>query len=276
MSLSQSLLRLRTLPAMPRIASEILSLRIATEEGEKALLDLIRKDPAISAKVIGLANSPAFGTTKKIVSVNDAAARLGIRRIKMTALSFAMMTTMVRTPGGLLNSDCLWRHSLAVTMTMHTLTRYMPEAMRPMEDDLFLAGLLHDIGFLVLDSIDPLLSDSFHARIEAENAPQTEEIEKGMLEVDHGELGAELAEHWGLPQTITEVLRYHHHPEKNSGTMVKMACLAEKLLPTFGNPENQLPISLEEWRSIGIDPERQGEISEKAKLHARDVAESLG
>lgn len=276
MSLSQSLLRLRALPAMPRIASEILSLRIATEEGGTALLDLIRKDPAISAKVIGLANSPAFGTTKRIVSVNDAAARLGIRRIKMTALSFAMMATMVRTPGGVLNADCLWRHSLAVAMTMHTLSRYMPEAMRPMEDELFLAGLLHDIGFLVLDSIDPMLSDSFHARIEAENAPQAEEIETGMLEVDHGEMGAELAKQWGLPQTIIDVLWHHHDPEKNSGPMVRMACLAEKLLPTFGDPENQLPVPAEEWRSIGIDPEKQGEISEKARQHAREVSEFLG
>lgn len=275
MSLSQSLLRLRALPAMPRIASEILSLRIATEEGETALLELIRKDPAISAKIIGLSNSPAFGTTKRIVSVNDAAARLGIKRIKMTALSFAMMASMVRTPGGLLNADCLWRHSLAVTMTMNTLAQYMPEAMRPMEDDIFLAGLLHDIGFLILDSIDPVLSDSFHARIEAENAPQAEEIENGMLEVDHGELGAELAKQWGLPQTIIEVLRHHHRPENNSGPVVRMACLAEKLLPTFGDPENQLPISQAEWESIGIDPERQGEISEKAKLHAREVDASF-
>ncbi len=276
MSKNQALLRLRSLPVMPRIAMEILSLRIATEEGEKALLELIRKDPAISAKVIGLANSPAFGTTKKIVSVNDAAARLGIKRVKLTAMIFAMMAAMMRTPSGLLNAGGLWKHSLAVAMTMNALAQYMPEDMRPMEDDLFLAGLLHDIGFLVLDSIDPVLSDSFHARLVAENGHSEEEIESAMLEMSHCELGAELAKHWGLPQTIIEVLRHHHHPKKKSGPMVMMACIAEKLLPTFGNPENQLPISQEEWRSIGIDPERQGEISEMAKLHAREVAASLG
>jgi putative nucleotidyltransferase with HDIG domain len=271
-----ALLRLRSLPVMPRIAREILSLKIESEEGEKSLLELIRKDPAISAKVIGLANSPAFGTTQRIVSVNDAASRLGIKRVKLTAMIFAMMAAIMRTPGGLLNGDWLWRHSLAIAMTMNTLAQYMPRDMRPMEDDLFLAGLLHDFGYLVLDSIDPKLSDSFHARLAAENALSEEEVESEMLEMSHEELGAELAKQWGLPQTIIDVLRHHHHPEKNSGAMVRVACLAEKLLPTFGNPENPLPILPEEWRAIGIDPGKQGEISETAKRHAREVNASLG
>lgn len=275
MSKNQDLLRLRSLPVMPKIAREILALKIESEEGERALLELIRKDPAISAKVVGLANSPAFGTSKKIASVNDAAARLGIKRVKLTAMIFAMMTSMVRTPGGLLNANCLWKHSLAVTMTMHSLAQYMPESLRPVEDDIFLSGLLHDIGFLVLDSIDPMLSDSFHARLEAENGRSEEEIESDMLEMDHCELGAELAKQWGLPEIIVSVLRHHHRPDADSPPLTRMACLAEKLLPTFGNPDNPLPISAEEWRAVGIDPDRQQEISEKAKLHAREVSASF-
>jgi putative nucleotidyltransferase with HDIG domain len=275
MSKNQALLRLRSLPVMPRIAQEILVLKIETEEGEKALLELVRNDPAISAKVIGLANSPAFGTMQKILSVSDAAARLGIKRVKLTAMILAMMTSMVRTPGGLLNANSLWKHSLAVTMTMHSLAQYMPEAIRPMEDDLFLAGLLHDIGFLVLDSIDPMLSDSFHARLEAENGRSEEEIESAMLEMDHCELGAELAKHWGLPEAIVNVLRHHHRPEAASPPLTRMACLAEKLLPTFGDPEKPLPISAEEWRAVGMDPEKQEEISAIAKRHAREVSASF-
>lgn len=277
-SLRQALDHLGTLPPIPRIAQKILSLKINSDEGERALLELIEKDPPILTKVIGLANSPLFGTGRKILGLNEAATILGSKRIKMVALSFAMMSSMTRKTSGGLDIQGLWQHSLSVAMTMDTLARLMPRDLRPSDDEIYLAGLLHDIGFLVLDYLSPQLSDAFHARLAAQPQCTVEEAEAEMLETSHGELGAELGRHWNLPETIISVLQYHHgdHGTVSRQPLVAMANLAEKLLPTFGMVEPvPLDIADEEWRSLGIDPAKADEIRAKVLEHVRNVSAAV-
>lgn len=276
--LRHALNHLDGLPAIPSIAQKILALRINTDEGERALLELIEKDPTILSRIIGLANSPLFGMGREILMLKDAAALLGSKRVKMVALSFAMMTSMSRKPGGLLNIQGLWQHSLAVAMTMDALARLMPNNLRPSDDGIYLAGLLHDIGFLVLDYLDPALSDKFHTRLAVEHGRPVEEVEAEMLEMDHGELGAALGRHWSLPEDIVAVLNYHHAPgdarAEVGQPLVAMANLAEKLLPTFGISESvQLEIASGEWRALGIDPALEDEVMSAVAKNVREVSE---
>ena len=240
-TLRQALDHLGTLPPIPLIAQKILSLKINSDEGERALLELIEKDPPILTKVVGLANSPLFGTARKVLSLHDAVAILGSRRIKMVSLSFAMMSSMNRRTPGRIDIHGLWQHCLSVAMTMETLARLMPPERRPSDEEIYLAGLLHDIGFLVLDYLDPQLSDAFHARLASPPSCTVEEIEAGMLETSHGELGAELGRRWNLPEAIVAALHFHHNPGDPRAAagqpLVTLANLAEKLLPTFGIAE---------------------------------------
>lgn len=276
-NLHQRVKLLDTLPAVPRIARKILSLKATTDEDDRALFALIEKDPPILAKIIGMANSPLFGTNREILTVHDAEALLGSKRVKMVALSFAMMSAMTRESPGLLNIHSLWQHSLSVTITMDTLARLMPNDLRPPDEEIYLAGLLHDIGFLVLDHLDTRLSDNFHARLVAEPGRPVEEIEAEMLEMNHCELGAELGCNWNLPESIIAVMRHHHTPGDERATtgqtLATMVNLAEKLLPTFGIAESvQTNIADGEWQSLGIDPIKVNEIKAKAHEHAKEVA----
>ena len=275
-SLREAVSHLNALPAIPVIAQKILSLRLITDEGERALLHLIEQDPLLSAKVIGLSNASSFGEAIKIMTVRHAATVLGIKRVKMIALSFAMMSSMTRSSAGLLNVQNLWQHSLTVAMAMHTFSLYMPEDIRPLEDEIFLAGLLHDIGFLVLNHVNHALSDAFQTRLAAEVGRRVDEIEAEMLEMNHGELGAELGRHWDLPVRIIAVLRYHHQPEDTRATvgqpLVTMANIAERLLPTFGLSEHPEPdISIEDWQALGINPNQVEEILELVQKHNEEV-----
>lgn len=267
---------IHTLPPVPRIAQEILSLKINTIEGERALLQVIEKDPPILSKIIGLSNSPLLGTSRTILSLHDAVALLGVKRIKMIALSCAMMSSLSRKPAGLLNIDGLWKHSLAVALTMDTLAGYMADQFRPADDGIYLAGLLHDIGFMLLDYVDPVLSDRFHARL-AENPQRlVEEVEAEMLKMNHCELGTELATYWGLPESVISVIQFHHasrtEPAYLDNKLVAMANLAEKLLPTFGIAEAvTIRIEVEEWQRLGIDPLIADEIRTRIGGHASEV-----
>lgn len=276
-SLHHAIKHLDALPAVPRIAQKILALKVTTDEDDRALFALIEKDPPILSKVIGMANSPLFGTSRKVLTVHDAEALLGSKRVKMIALSFAMMSAMTRESAGLLDIHGLWQHSLSVTIMMDTLARLMPNALRPSDEEIYLAGLLHDIGFLVLDHLDTQLSDKLHARMTAEPGRPLAEIEAEMLEMNHCELGAELGQHWDLPESIVAVMRHHHTPNDMRAAagqpLIAMVNLAEKLLPAFGIAE-AVPtgIAEEEWQFLKIDPHKVEEIKISAQQHTRDVA----
>jgi len=246
---------------MPKIAQEILSLPMASDNSNDILLKLIEKDPAISARIVGLSNSPLFGTSREIMSVHDAAAVLGINRIKMIAMSFAMVSSMSSNRGGTLNTIQLWEHSMSVAMAMDELSRAMPIEIRPPEEEIYLAGLLHDIGFLVLQYIDPDLSNRFHARLAAETSRSFNEIEAEMLEISHSELGALLAKHWNLGETIVAVLRHHHScnevAPRTLPPLIIMTDLVERMLPSFeGREPVSETINTEGWNALGITTDK--------------------
>jgi HD-like signal output (HDOD) protein len=105
-------------------------------------------------------------------------------------------------------------------------------------------------------------------------------VEAEVIEISHGELGAELARHWDLPEGIVAVLRYHHNPADAAAAagqpLISLLNLAEKLLPGFGIAEHVSPeISEQDWLVVGIDPARAGELTtsvlEQAE-QARQVA----
>lgn len=272
---------LQTLPVMPKIAQEILSIQLASDKGDEMLLKLIEKDPAISARIIGLANSPLFGTSKKIMTAHDAAAVLGIKRIKMIALSFAMMTSVTRKTTGLLDVTHLWQHSMAVALALEALSKAMPQERRPPEEEIYLAGLLHDIGFLVLDYIDPELSNRFHARLAAEGGDHYSALEAEMLELSHCELGALLAEHWNITPSIVAVLRHHHAADMPLDAvgqpLIAMTNLAGRLFPAFGAAEHvEEVIEIERWLELGIAANRVEEVASAMRKRAGEIASSVG
>jgi putative nucleotidyltransferase with HDIG domain len=268
--------RIDSLPPIPVVAQKILSIKISTDEGERALYKIIEKDPSIMSKIIGLSNSPIFGTGRKILTLHDAATLLGTKRIKMIALSLSMMSSVEKKPKSLFDIDGLWKHSLTIALIMDTIARYMPKDRRPPEDEIYLAGLLHDIGYLALSYIDPQLSDQFCMRLASESNRSVEEIEAELLDKNHSELGAELAAHWGLPESIIAVIRGHHNSkdtlEELHQSMIAISVLAAKLLPTFKDREvGQACIADEEWISLGIDPVIADEIKAKVESHTVQV-----
>ncbi len=271
--LRQAIKNLDALPAMPVIAQRLLALKLDTEEGERMLLVLIEEDPQISAKIIGLSNSAMIGASRHITTVKDAVMLLGVKRVQSVATSIAIMSLMAKIPAGKFNSQDLWLHCIGIAFAMLGVARFMPEKMRPSDDQIFLVGMLHDIGYLVLAYLDPKLSDKLHTRLYAETERPSMEVERENVEICHDELGAELARHWNLPEEIIAVLRYHHTPEAAGAVvgqpLVSMVNIVEKLLPSFGFNEHVAPgISVKEWDALGIDPAKEEEVREHVSEQA--------
>lgn len=270
---------LDSLPAMPIIAQKLLALKLDTDEGERQMQLLIAQDPLISAKIIGLANTPLLGTSRKITSVKDAGLVLGLSRVQSVAMSIAIMSLM-KKPAGHFNVQNLWLHNLGVAFGMLAITRAMPANIRPQEDQTFLAGMLHDIGYLALAYMDSSGSDALHDRLAREPNRSALDVEREMLGITHDELGAELAQNWHLPEEIVEVLRYHHTPglatDSPGQTLARIVNLAERLLPSFGLHEYvDPPIAWNDWRALGIDPEKADEIASQVAEQAEQALQFI-
>jgi putative nucleotidyltransferase with HDIG domain len=283
-SLKFSIAKLDTLPAMPAIAQKLLSLALDTDEGEAQLLRLIEQDPLIAAKIIGLANSPMFGSSRKVNSVNDASMLLGLTRVKSVAIGIATLSAVTKFPGGLLKANDLWMHSMTIALVMRNLARAMPVRTRPLEDQIFLAGLLHDIGYMALSFLDTPASDALHTQLLAQPERSVLEIEQELIGMTHGEIGAQLGRHWDLPEEIIAVMRFHHTPDDagatEAQTLVRLVNLAERLLPGFGVSEQgeqgEPTISEEDWMKLGITPEKAEDIIEGIATIAEQAGQFAG
>lgn len=280
-NLKFSIAKLDTLPAMPAIAQKLLALALDTDEGEAKLLKLIEQDPLIAAKIIGLANSPMFGSSRKVNSVSDATMLLGLTRVKSVAIGIATMSAVTKFPGGMFKANDLWLHSMAIALVMRTIAKAMPARTRPLDDQIFLAGLLHDIGYMALSFLDTPASDALHAQLQAQPERPAQEIEQELLGVTHGEIGAQLGRHWDLPDEIIAVMRYHHTPDESVADagklLVKLVNFAEKLLPAFGVAEHTgQEISDDEWVALGITPDKVETIIAQVATVAEQAGQLAG
>jgi len=268
---------LNSLPAIPLIAQKLLTLNVETDEGQRQMLSLIAQDPQILARVIGLANAPVQGSSRKVSSISEAAIILGINRIKSVATGMSMMSVNAGASTGSFNLQDLWMHNLGIAFAMIAISNAMPRKIRPDSDYVFLAGILHDIGYIALAHLDPKRSNELHTYQAAAPARSVLEIEKSLLEICHDELGAELARHWNLPDEIISVIRYHHTPDapeapKNQ-PLIRMVYIAEKMLPSFGMGEHvDTGIHDSDWEALGIDPSNAEEILNQAAEQADQAA----
>lgn len=279
-NLKRAIQNLDSLPAMPVIAQKLLALNLDSDKGEQQMMLLIGQDPMISAKVIGLANSPLLGLTRHITTVKDAAMLLGLTRVKSVSTGIAVMS-LVSKPIGRFDPQELWMHNMSVAFAMLPVAHAMPSKNRPQDDLIFLAGMLHDIGYLALAYLDVQRSDDLHTRLAIETDRPAIEVERELLEMTHDELGAELAEHWNLPSEIVAVLRYHHTPDAEEAAegqpLVRILNITEKLLPSPGLREyvgNY--VAPEEWIALGIDPNRADEITAQAAEQADQAMQFAG
>jgi len=262
-SLREALKNLNVLPVMPLIAQKLLALNTDSDAGERQLLVLVEQDSQILARTIALANSPSLGaSSKKIASVKEAAMLLGIKKIKSVATCIAISALKTPPPIGKLKLQDLWLHNLGVSFTMLAISKFMPRNIRPEEDQIFLAGMLHDIGYLALAYIDPKRSDELHNALAAAPEKPAREIEQSILDICHDELGAELARQWRLPEDIISIIRHHHNPNAvPKHQLTRMVHIAEKLLASLGMAEYVDPeINDTDWKALGINLEDIDEI----------------
>jgi len=201
------LARIDDLPSSPVVAAQIDRLTYNPDTPISAIENLIKQDLALVAKLLRLVNSPFFGLRNRVNSVRLAISMLGNKTIRN--LVFAVTTNPIltrRLPAYGYDRAGLWTHSLAAAAAATVIGRELDGAKEEV-DELFVMGLLHDIGKLVLGE--------FLAHLDLGGLGDARaflEKEREITGFDHGELGALIAERWNLSKMFTEVIKNYHTP----------------------------------------------------------------
>ncbi|MBN98439.1 MAG: HD family phosphohydrolase [Gemmatimonadetes bacterium] len=197
------------LPTLPTVITQMIGLIDNPQTSARDVSQLIATDQALTAKILKLANSAFYGFPREISTVNHAVVVLGFETVRSLGLSVSVLE---RFAGGTSNSPFdrqkFWEHSIACGIAARMLAgkfRYR------IHGEAFAAGILHDIGKLVLSQY---FTDEF---IEIIELMRTQNLyigkaEEMVLGVTHAEVGSWLAERWNLPNQLVDTIAYHHTP----------------------------------------------------------------
>ncbi|MCX7934233.1 MAG: HDOD domain-containing protein [Planctomycetota bacterium] len=247
----------RRLEALPAAATEVMRLVSDPETDAATLARAIEHDPGLTANVLRLANSAALGAAARVATVREAVVRLGAKKISRLVMAGAMeMIGRKPVSGYDLPAGGMWRHAIAVALATDGLARSLAcEA----PGWAFVAGLLHDVGKLVLGTFVQVDAEHLWQVSEARQLA-FDEAEREVLGIDHAELGALLLAHWGLPEEIVAAVRWHHRPEGQethpAATWVHCAdalCLSEGL--GLGNDGLRYRLSGKSLLPLGVKRE---------------------
>ena len=201
---------IQDLVTLPEVA-----LRIArmVEDPTSSATDIgreISNDAALTARLLRVANSPAFGQLGKISTISRAITVLGVRQVRDLTVGLTAVRTFEGIGNELVTMESFWRQSVLCAVAAGHLAarRGCGRAESP-----FIAGLLHDIGQLVIYSRAPDLGR--RALLMSVDAPDDLGLylcEREVMGFDHGKVGAALARNWGLPHSLRECIEFHHEP----------------------------------------------------------------
>lgn len=198
-----------SLPTLPLVASRMLQMVDDPNLSSGALGKALSEDQVLTARILKLANSSYYGFPRRIATVNLAVVVLGFEAVKDLILSVAVMD-LFRNGRRDSRFDLaqFWDHSVRVAAASRQLARIL--RWRAV-GEAFTAGILHDIGKVVLHQYQPVPFEEALRRMAEDGVPHLE-AELDVLGATHAEVGAWLVEKWNLPTTLVQAVRYHHTP----------------------------------------------------------------
>ena len=208
-----SISQIKELPPFPTTANRILQLASDPLADARKLGEIIELDPLLATQVIRWASSALYGYRGKISSVQVAITKvLGFDFVLNIALGLAALAPLKSTSEGIIGTKSLMIQSLASTRLMATMAKKISAENRPQSQHIFLAGLMHNIGFLLLGHQFSSEYTFLNKLIDANPSLAINTIENFAFGCDHAQLGAWLMQTWSMPKPIMDVVYHHHNP----------------------------------------------------------------
>ncbi|MCB2230703.1 HDOD domain-containing protein [bacterium] len=267
----------KELLSLPQTLAEVIRVTRKEDFSAGQLAEVLMRDPALTAKILRIVNSPFYGMTREVTSMTQAVVTLGTRQVTALALSSSVYSITAKW-GTVVDRVRFWRHSLEVAIG----ARMIAEAISYRNwEELFVAGLLHDIGMLILEKSYPDICERIWTSSEARESVTEQEEE--VFGTSHARVGQFLLEQWQIPSVICEAVGRHHHvfpkgsdnPETKAIQVVALSNLISRFSVTQSRPRDlQSVIEQKEGllSNLGLLPAQLKEIEES--LFSRTVQEA--
>lgn len=247
--------QIEDLPSLPAIVLELLESIEQEDVDINVLAKKVSQDQALTAKTLRFANSSFYGSPSKVTTIQQAIALLGVANVRNLITAAAISGSFPENQCVGFDFKAFWRHSIATAICAKLLARHLYVN----ADYAFTAGLLHDIGRLVLVTRFP---EQYAAAIAYRAAHDCHmlEAEHEVLGIDHVIAGHALAVHWHFSEIMQQAIIGHHEPEQvGAGVLVSLIHVANSIVHALdlSEIEDDLvpPISLVAWNNLGLDEE---------------------
>lgn len=197
--------------ALPQFPENIVTIQKLIADPKSEMSDIARQismDPALTADLLKIVNSAQFMLPKKVDSISEAVKLVGIRGIKNLLYSYG--TQKILGDDSTNEKKALWEHSYRTAFYAYNLAKNFKKD-RNLMDDVYVGGILHDMGKIIFSNVHPDLLSRIHTFC-ADKAIPTSTFEDLSAGMNHAEIGAMIAEKWNFPETLVACIRLHHDP----------------------------------------------------------------
>lgn len=232
---------------------------------------VVAQDPSFTVRLLRVANSSFYGLSSTVDTVPKAVAIIGTSQIRSLALATSVASSFDGLPNTLVSMEHFWRHSLYCALAARILAK-LSRKCDP--DAAFTAGLLHDIGELVIfNRLPQQAKDALLLVLDSADELPVYQAEEQILGFDHAQVGGELARQWKLPPMLEECIEFHHNTSSatrfpQAVALVHIANILALMaeLKTL-DPSDVSPIDPKAWEIVGLNP---GEVIETTVNEAQE------
>lgn len=246
--------RISELPTLPFMYKRIAALTDNPRTNAADMAKVISEDQVLTGKLLKLVNSPFYGFSQKISTVTRAVVIIGINALKNLVLSTSVISTFKGKRSKFFDHERFWEHSYGVALTSKIIARH---ARLKNLEEVFVAGILHDIGKLVHSLY---LGDDFKKVMEVANIQNVliSKAEKDVLGFSHADTGYMLLRRWKLPVKIGMIVQHHHQPPLSRNyhketAVIHLADILTRAMMIGWSGDNVIPrLYKESWEELEL------------------------
>ncbi|SDH55031.1 MULTISPECIES: HDOD domain-containing protein [unclassified Duganella] len=258
--------RIHDLPSLPAVVAELLTSMDEDDIDLHYLAGRIALEPALTAKTLRLANSSFYGMPSKVTSIQQAMSVLGLHSVRTLVTACGVIGAVPPAAGAVLDLDLFWREAIATAVWARALARQL----RQSPDTAFTAGLLHQLGTLVLATRFPTEYAAVPAWRAAHEDASVAAAELAVFGVDHAQAGSALAAHWKFPQAIQDAISHQHRANATG------LALAVGLAHLLAGPDDGDAAQREQaWQRLAFDDAQRQQLSVNCPLMVNDMCQIL-
>jgi len=215
---------------------------------------IVGEDPALTTRLLKIVNSPFYGFPSCIETISRAITIVGTRELRDLILATTVIKLFAGLPNELVTMESFWRHSVSCALLASSLASHRRDETA---ESLFVAGLIHDVGHLIIYRKVPELAREALTRAKYHEV-ELYRAERDVLGFDHADVGGELLRMWRLPAKLQETVAFHHAPERAKEFPVETAIvhLANEIANTVtldtGEISGEMPLESHAWKSAGL------------------------